>query len=123
MMTRRLRMLVLPLLAGLAACTEQQAAIQVAGGDPERGRTLVRSFGCVACHVVPGVAGHGSNVGPPLHKMGARVYIGGVLPNTPDDMVRWLMNPPAIDPRTAMPNLGITEPEARDIAAYLYALR
>jgi hypothetical protein len=32
------------------------------------------------------------------------------------------LNPPAIDPLTAMPATGISEAEARDAAAYLYTL-
>ena len=49
-----------------------------------------------------------------------RMYIAGVLPNTPENMLRWLQNPPAVDPLTAMPNLGVTEADARDMAGYLY---
>lgn len=107
----------------LSACGEEKPTTQIAGADAGRGKTLIQRYGCVACHSIPGIAGHGSNVGPPLEKMGRRGYVGGVLPNTPDDMVRWLRNPPAVDPRTAMPNLGISEAEAKDIAAYLYTLR
>lgn len=95
------------------------AAVQ---GDAERGKEAVRRYGCSACHTIPGIANQGSNVGPPLAKMARRAYIGGVLPNTPDDMVRWLRNPPKVAPRTAMPNLGVTEADARDIAAFLYTL-
>jgi hypothetical protein len=61
--------------------------------------------------------------GPPLWAMADRGYIGGVLPNTQSDMVRWIRNPPAVKPRTLMPNLGVTESDARDIAAYLSTLR
>jgi len=118
-----LRLAPLALLLALAGCGRDAPPVSVAGGDPARGKALVRDFGCAACHVVPGIAGHGSNVGPPLQKMGVRAYIGGVLPNTPEDMVRWLRDPPAVDPRTAMPNLGLSDAEARDIAAFLYTLR
>jgi cytochrome c len=38
-------------------------------------------------------------------------------------MIRWLENPPAVDSKTAMPNMGVTGRDARDIAAYLYTLR
>ncbi len=107
----------------VTACGEKSPTMQVVGGDPERGKVTVQRYGCIACHTIPGIAGHGSNVGPPLDKMGLRAYVGGVLPNTPEDMVHWLQNPPAIDPRTAMPNLGISEAEARDIAAFLYTLK
>jgi cytochrome c len=69
---------------------------------------------------VPGADGL---VGPPLAGIASRAYIGGVAPNTPENMVRWLMDPPALAPRTAMPNLGVAPSDARDMAAYLYTLR
>lgn len=51
------------------------------------------------------------------------MYIAGLLTNTPEHMVRRIMDPPAVDPRTAMPDMDVTEDDARDIAAYLYTLR
>ena len=62
-------------------------------------------------------------VGPPLDRIASRSYLGGVLTNSPDNMIRWLQNPRAVDHLTAMPNLGVTEQDARDIAGYLYTLR
>lgn len=62
-------------------------------------------------------------MGPPLAGIGGRAYIGGVLANTPANMVRWIVDPPRVDSLTAMPALGVTEGEARDIAAYLYTRR
>ena len=111
------------LLAALtAACAPERAPPpQVAGGQPERGRDAIERYGCIACHTVAGLRGHAANVGPPLVHMAQRGYIAGVLPNTPENMVRWLRDPPAVDPRTAMPNLGLSSAEAADIAAYLYA--
>jgi cytochrome c len=106
-----------------AGCSDERPLLSVPGGDPARGKAAIERFGCVACHAIPGVPGHGSNVGPPLNQMAKRGYIGGVLPNLPSEMVLWLRNPPAVDPRTAMPNLGISEADARDIAAYLYTLK
>ncbi len=111
----------LPIVLWIVAC-EDSATTKIAGGDIERGRELIARYGCTACHAMPGAANQGSNVGPPLHKIAHRAYIGGVLPNTPADMVRWLQNPPEVDARTAMPNLGISKAEATDIAAYLYTL-
>lgn len=112
---------VLLLLCTLAACGQQAAGPQVAGGDRERGREAIERYGCVACHTIPGIPAYGANVGPPLVNMGRRGYVAGVLPNTPDQMVRWLRDPPAVDPLTAMPNVGLSQAEAADIAAYLYA--
>lgn len=104
------------------ACAEQAPQVQIAGADAERGRAAIQQYGCVACHAVPGVRNPGGNVGPPLAGLARRGYIGGVLPNTPDELVRWLLDPPGVDPLTAMPNVGLNEADARDIAAYLYTL-
>ena len=60
---------------------------------------------------------------PPLDRFASRAYVGGVVPNRPQNLVAWILNPPRIDPLTAMPASGVSEPEGRDIAAYLYTLR
>lgn len=93
------------------------------GGDVEAGRAAVKTYGCDACHTIPGVVDARGLVGPPLTQIANRIYIGGVLTNTPDNLIKWIQNPPGVDPRTAMPNLGVHETEARNIAAYLYTLR
>ncbi|HET7464869.1 MAG TPA: c-type cytochrome [Longimicrobium sp.] len=115
------------LLAACGAKTQRmspaQASALTGGGNPHRGQMAMRRYGCNACHTVPGVAGARGNVGPPLAGIGSRVYIAGVMSNTPANMVRWIENPPGVDSLTAMPNLGVTERDARDIAAYLYSLR
>lgn len=122
MTVRAVRALCLMLtMCALAGCGKTPAT-EVPGGDAERGKAAVLRYGCAACHAIPGIANQGSNVGPPLARVARRAYLGGVVPNTPADMVRWLRNPPQIDPRTAMPNMGISEAEAKDIAAYLYTL-
>ncbi len=116
-------------LAGLAGLALAAAALgaeprwQVGGGDARRGPVLIAAFGCAACHTVPGVAGAHGNVGPPLTRFGKRVYIAGMLRNTPPNLVRWIRDPQSVVPGNAMPNMGITDAEARDIAAYLYTLR
>lgn len=92
-------------------------------GDAGRGRALMQTYGCGSCHTIPGVPGARAVVGPPLWGMADRGYIAGVLPNTEADMIRWLRNPPAINARTVMPDLGVTQGDARDMAAYLSSLR
>lgn len=93
-----------------------------ASGNAARGRALISQKGCGACHVVPGVAAAQGLVGPPLTNWSRRHYIAGRLVNSPRQLVAWVMDPPSIDPATAMPPLGVTEQEAWDIAAYLYTL-
>lgn len=116
----------IPTALGLLWPNEHDPArelVAFTGGDPERGRQSLRQYGCPTCHVIPGVAHAKGSVGPPLDHFASRTYIGGVVPNTPDNLVAWLIDPPAIDPLTAMPATGIDEAAARDVAAYLYTLR
>ncbi|MEO1362499.1 MAG: c-type cytochrome [Pseudomonadota bacterium] len=101
----------------------EEAAYTVQGADASRGPALMITHGCGSCHVIPGVSGARGTVGPSLAGMRHRAYVAGILPNEPGSMVRWLMNPTVHAPQTAMPDLGLTEGEARDMAAYLYTLR
>jgi mono/diheme cytochrome c family protein len=118
------------LLAGLPV--HPQAAATAVGdlpstlettGDPDRGRRATTQYLCVTCHEIPGVIGPNAAVGPPLTGMAQRAFIAGVLPNTRANMIRWLRAPQAVEPRGAMPDLGVTERDAIDIAAYLATLR
>ncbi len=114
-------------LAGalLGACDEPRGPppeLAVPGGDPERGRAAMAAHGCTGCHVIPGVRGPYSWVGPPLDDYARRGYIAGHLPNRPPALVAWILDPPALVPGTAMPAVGVTAADARDMAAYLYTL-
>lgn len=91
-------------------------------GNPERGRRLVEENGCNSCHLIPGVEDFGGVAGPPLERWAERHYIAGMLANTPQAMVPWLLDPHAIDPRTAMPDVGLTLEEAWHVTAYLFTL-
>jgi putative membrane protein len=114
--------LLLPLL--FVGCGAASTPAQtVAGGDPEHGSVLIGRFGCGACHIIPGIDEARGKVGPPLDQIGERGYLAGVLRNTPDNMIAWLRKPQSVVPGNAMPDMGLDEREARDIAAYLYTIR
>lgn len=93
----------------------------ITGGSVARAEAAIGRYGCGGCHVVPGIWGANGSVGPDLTQVSQRAHIAGKLSNDPANMVRWLMHPQAVDPGNGMPDQGITEGEARDIAAYLYA--
>ena len=93
-----------------------QAAL---GGDAERGRVALTQYACHSCHMIPGVTGSATLVGRPLQDLGKRKLIAGSLPNTHANLVRWIRAPQQFDPQTAMPNMGVSERDARDMAAYL----
>lgn len=102
-----------------AGRTEDMAR-RLTGGDARQAPALIRRYGCGGCHTVPGVAAADGQVAPPLAGLRQRVYIGGVLRNTGDNLVRWIVDPQDFSPHSAMPPTGINEREARDVAAYLY---
>jgi cytochrome c len=106
-------------------CRDDREAVARAltGGDPARGRRAIRYHGCGACHDIPGVGGAAATVGPPLGALGRRSYLAGRLPNTADNLIRWIRDPQGVVPGNAMPQMAISEPDGRDIAAYLYTLR
>ena len=92
------------------------------GGDADRGAQLIGQYGCGYCHTIPGIANAKGRVGPPLSAFGDRLYVAGMLPNTRDNLMAWIENPQRIVPGNVMPVLGISEGDARDIAAYLHSL-
>lgn len=111
-------------LMGLAGCEVQspeQLGIIERTADPEQGKRLVSVYGCVSCHQIAGVSGEPGSIGPPLTNWKTRSYIAGALPNEPQMLIHWILNPHEVEPGTAMPDLGISKKEAIDIAAYLYS--
>ena len=113
------------ILLGLAACdpAEIPAKQRVIGGDKEAGRAAIEAMACGICHVIPGIRGANGIVGPSLAGFGRRQLIGGVAPNQPAVLVRWVKDAPSIAPNTGMPELPLTDAQARDVAAYLFTLR
>ena len=93
-------------------------------GDPERGRAILATgvHGCIACHTIPGIRAARGVVGPSLEGLARRSLIAGQLPNNAGTLVAFLENPPALVPRTGMPDVGLTREEARHIAAFLATL-
>jgi putative membrane protein len=106
----------------ISGCTRAQANREVAGGDAHRGAVAIQHYGCGSCHAIPGIPLATGAVGPPLAGIADRGMIAGIVPNTPDEMVRWIVMPQSMSPGNAMPNLGVSDGQARDIAAYLYTL-
>ena len=95
----------------------------VRGGDVETGRRLITQYQCSTCHVIPEVPGPNGEAGPSLEHVARLGYIAGGIPNRGEQMVAWLRDPPALKPGTRMPSMGLTEQEARLMAAYLYTLK
>lgn len=98
-------------------------ATALTGGDPDAGRAATLRYNCGACHGIGGVPGADGQVGPALKDLTKRTELANRLPNDPQSLILWIQHPQQIEPGSGMPELGVSEREARDIAAYLYSRR
>jgi cytochrome c1 len=115
----KLCVFVLPVIALLTGCEAYTTSpVERAAAAPK-----MREYGCTSCHAIPGVAGAGSTVGPPLNHIGSRSEIAGVISNTPGNLARWIQHPQQIHPGSAMPEMHVTPEDARTITIYLETLR
>lgn len=113
-------LLIAVVLAPSAGTFAQESTVS---GNAARGQKLIFAEGCGSCHDIPGIPKADGLVGPPLGNIGSRIMIAGMLPNQPSNMIRWLMSPQSIVPGNAMPDMGLDQRDAADIAAYLETLR
>jgi cytochrome c len=111
--------------AFLSACGSDRKgnAARMSGGAPDRGAASISRYGCGSRRTIPGINGPHGLVGPPLAGVGSRVYVAGMLPNTPVNLAHWIEDPHSVNRGTAMPNLGFSKTDAADIAAHLYSLK
>jgi cytochrome c len=106
--------LVLLSVLALPGCSRREPMPSVVtGGDAKVGARLIEQYHCGSCHAIPEIP----------EQFGRRSYIAGSIPNFPDALTRWIVDPAAMKPGTTMPAMGVSEPEARHMAAYLATLR
>ena len=92
----------------------------ITGGNVAAGRHKFSAYGCGGCHSLTGVPQARGLVGPTLDGLGSRAVLAGRLENKPDNLIRWIRDPQAVSPGSAMPDLGVGAADGRDIAAFLY---
>jgi cytochrome c oxidase subunit 2 len=102
------------------------AAQKAPPAEPEgiaaEGKTLFAASACVGCHTIRGVSA--GVLGPDLTHFGSRkMMMAGLRPNTPANVVAWIKDPPALKPGAKMPAVGLTDHQARALAAYLAGLK
>jgi cytochrome c oxidase subunit 2 len=129
--------------AGVAATAAATAANTTAAAQApdtaasltleERGQQLFMSRACIACHAIAGTTARGV-IGPNLTRFGSRPSVGaGALPNTQENVERWIQNPQQVKAGTRMPGAveagggfpptNLTAEDVRAVAAYLLSLR
>jgi cytochrome c2 len=101
----------------------RSTAKALTGGDPEAGKAAIQRYRCGACHQISGVPGANGQVGPSLKGISQRAEPSGQTQNDPASLIRWIRYPQQMAPGSGMPNLGVSEKDGRDVAAYLYTLK
>jgi cytochrome c oxidase subunit II len=108
--------------ASQGATIQQQGSNAGPGDQYAAGEKLFAAKGCVACHSLTAVNAPKGMVGPNLANVGARSYIAaGTLKNTDENLAHWIRDPQGIKKGVLMPNLGVSEPDSRALAAFLRA--
>lgn len=112
----------LPLLLAVPGCahTNRPPPPEVYAGGPDRGATLIARYGCDSCRTIPGMDRADGLVGPPLSRFDFRSYIVGKLVNNADNPQHWIIARREVEPSNAITNLGVSQIDAQDTAAYLY---
>ncbi len=95
---------------------------EVRQGDPLKAPQAIQEYGCGTCHKIPGITGADGRVGPKLDDLAGRSLLAGQIPNIPDNLIFWIEHPQFVRPGSDMPEMGVSEEDARNIAAYLYSL-
>jgi cytochrome c len=118
------------LLLSLAACRSETvvpapaAASAALAGDAKRGQQIAAQYSCNVCHIMPGVSGPQGSLGPSLVGLASRPAISNdTVQNTPENLARFIENPPALNPSSTMPAMGIPAQDARDLAAFVLTLK
>ena len=101
---------------------QQQAAARPTG-DASRGHQIFRELTCVNCHAIQGSDTKG-NAGPDLTHLASRRQLGsGIVPNTPENLRRWLIDPQQVKPGVLMPNFKLSEEQIDHLLAYFATLQ
>jgi cytochrome c1 len=120
---RALKIAICMITGIVCGCKGPIAKNAAATASADRGKATIEIYGCGKCHTIPGIRGANGVVGPPLQSIASRTYIAGNFANTHSNLVHWVMSPQSMKPKTAMPSLGLSEPQANDVAVYLESLR
>lgn len=114
------------LLTGLVAgCSGEPSQLHERqdAQQAERGKRLLAQYQCGSCHTIPGVAASRGMAGPNLEAFSRRSYIAGNVPNQPETLRQWLVDPRSLIPATTMPSMGVSPEDARAMASYLHTLQ
>ena len=117
-----MRVLVQPAAEFDAWVAGQKATPPEPTGAAADGQAIFAKSACVGCHTIAGVSA--GVLAPNLTHFGGRSTLAaGMWPNTPDNVAAWVRDPQRLKPGVKMPDLGLTEEQAKAVAAYLTGLK
>jgi cytochrome c oxidase subunit II len=99
---------------------ESKPAVEDAAARSAKDVFLAQS--CVNCHRVRGTAAGGTYAPDLTHVMSRQTLAAGTLPNTPENLKRWVDDPQKIKPSCLMPAFGLSPTERHEILRYLLTL-
>jgi cytochrome c551/c552 len=111
------------LFAAACSSAQRQADPPTIQARVAHGKYLVRSYGCETCHEILNIDGVRGSIGPSLKHIATKYYLAGQLPNSPENLRRWIQYPHSINPQTLMPDMNVTDDDAVDIALFLDTLQ
>jgi cytochrome c oxidase subunit II len=86
------------------------------------GRDIFFSTSCINCHAVGGTNAEGV-FGPDLTHVMSRETLGsGVVPNTPENLRRWVRDPQTVKEGCLMPDMQLSDQQLDQIVAFLLTL-
>jgi cytochrome c oxidase subunit 2 len=106
------------------AAGQKEDAIRPTSGLAASGFDAFMNGQCIQCHAIQGSPAQGI-AGPDLTHFASRLCFAGCLlgNDNPDDIARWLRDPPAVKPGSFMPNYHLPEDEIQDLIQYLQTLK
>ena len=119
----RIRVIVQPQAEFDAWAAQLRAAPAPFGDLATRGGQIFAQNTCGSCHTIAGTSQQGQ-AAPALTNFGSRETISaGVLPNTPENLARYLRDPGAVKPGVLMPNFRLSDDDIAALVAYLEGLK
>lgn len=103
--------------------SSQQTFTEPTTADARGGRQVFVGAGCVNCHALRGASGGGTPA-PDLTDLPLRRTLGAAtLPNTRENLARWITDPHAIKEGVAMPGTALSDEQLDALITYLTATR
>jgi len=100
-----------------------QPAASPSTGAAAKGAEVFKEKNCVHCHSIAGLMNRGS-VAPDLTHLGSRTTLAaGTIPNTPENLTKWLKDPQSIKKGALMPEIGLNTEQIKYLTAYLEELK